>query len=61
MNSRQTAITLAALRRLQQQVDTSPMVAGDHLESEGEDPLVKAEEIDEICYLVNSTKEYPTQ
>lgn len=50
LNDRQIAITLAALRYMQQQLSISPMFAATHMEK---DPIVTQEEIDEICEAIN--------
>jgi hypothetical protein len=51
LTDRQLAITLASLRYIQGHLYESPMFAAEHLYSS--DPIVKPEEIDEICDLVN--------
>lgn len=51
LTDRQLAITLAALRYIQSHLYESPMFAAEHLFDE--DPIVKPEEIDDICDLIN--------
>lgn len=56
LTDRQLAITLAALRYIQGHLCESPMFAAEHLYSS--DPIVKPEEIDEICDLINDPDLY---
>ncbi len=51
LTDRQLAITLAALRYIQGHLYESPMFAAERLFEK--DPIVKPEEIDEICDLIN--------
>lgn len=51
LTDRQLAITLAGLRYIQGHLYESPMFAAGHLFEK--DPIVKPEEIDEICDLIN--------
>lgn len=50
LNNRQTAITIAALRYLQQALQQSPLFAAEHLEN---NPFVSQEEIDTIVEQIN--------
>jgi hypothetical protein len=50
LNDRQTAITLASLRYVQERVRTSPMFAAMYVD---DNPIVTAEEIDSICETLN--------
>lgn len=51
LTDRQLSITLASLEFMQNQLYESPMYAAKHLI--GKDPIVKPEEIEEICDLIN--------
>lgn len=51
LTDRQLTITLAALRYIQGHLYDSPMFAAEQLRDS--DPIVKPEEIDEICDLIN--------
>lgn len=51
LTDRQLAITLASLRYIQGHLYESPMFAAEHLFDK--DPIVKPEEIDDICDLIN--------
>lgn len=51
LTDRQLAITLAALRYIQGHLYESPMFAAEHLERQ--EPIVKPEEIDTICDIIN--------
>lgn len=54
LSDRQVAITLAALRYIQERIDLSPMFAMFHLEG---DPIVTEQEIDAICDIINEVVE----